>query len=304
MSDNRQLPISDYDCFARLYDLEHAGFDADLALYRHFARRCGDPVLDVGCGTGRVALALARAGSRVVGIDTSQAMLDIAHARVREAGLSRRVDLLYRDVCELELESRFALAVFALNGFLHLLTVQAQRAALRNIARALLPGGVLIVDLPNPHTVFSPDHDGTSLLRSHFALPEGGEAWCFVNAQTDLVAQIQHLTLTYDEMAAEGTLFELPDQADGPPDAGAPAPGVSSAAALSGMSLDEVLGLDVPGLVRRTRVELDVRFVYRDGMIDLLKQAGLQVDDVYGSYDLDPYRRDSHIMLFVAYRPF
>ncbi|MBN1583075.1 MAG: methyltransferase domain-containing protein [Anaerolineae bacterium] len=298
MSDKTHNPNSDYDRFARLYDLEHAQFAADLLLYQNFARRCDGPVLDVGCGSGRVTLPLARAGSDVVGIDSSLAMLDIARARVHEAGLSDHIQLLRQDVCTLDLENQFALVVFSLNGFLHLLTAQAQRAALHNMARALLPGGILIVDVPNPHTVFTTRQDGKDILRSHFSLPQGGKAFCFVNARTDLAAQIQHITLTYDQVADEGKSF------DPSPDGsalGTPAFGTSEPNAMT--PAQGIQDLAAAGLARRTRIDLDVRFVYRDEMVGLIEQAGLQVDAVYGSYDLDPYEAGSHVMLFVAYRP-
>jgi ubiquinone/menaquinone biosynthesis C-methylase UbiE len=267
--------MSDYDRFARLYDLEHAEFDADLLLYQNLAQRCGSPVLDVGCGSGRVALALAKSGLDVTGIDNSPAMLDIARVRLREDELPGQIHLVEQDVCDLEWESRFPVAVFALNGFLHLLTPTAQRAALQNLYRALLPGGVLIVDVPNPRTVFTARQDGKAILRSHFHLPEGGEAWCFVNAQTDLAAQIQHLTLTYDELFSSGQETEMEDWPGEPKQ----------------------------DLFRRTVIAIDVRFVYCREMTGLLEQAGFRVDGVYGSYDLDPYQDSSHVMLFVAYRP-
>ena len=85
-----------YDSLARLYDLEHRNFGVDLLLYQNFGRRCGGPVLDVGCGSGRVTLAVARTGLDVVGVDNSVAMLDLAYARVREEGLLRVEGKEYR----------------------------------------------------------------------------------------------------------------------------------------------------------------------------------------------------------------
>ncbi len=59
-----------------LYDLEHAGFDDDIELYLRLAEVVGDPILELGCGTGRVLAPLAKAGFRVTGIDVSRPMLD------------------------------------------------------------------------------------------------------------------------------------------------------------------------------------------------------------------------------------
>ncbi len=198
--------MSEYDQFALLYDWEHAPFNDDLLMYRNFAQRCDGAVLDVGCGAGRVTLALAQAGLPTLGIDTSNEMLRLAqaHAAARQIGHLARFER--RDVRRLDLESEFALAVFALNGFLHLLTPADQRTALRAIRRALLPGGLLIIDTPNPHTVFVPDRDGQWMLRSRFRSSDGQDIECLVNTQTDLAEQMQQLELRYDQMTAGSSL--------------------------------------------------------------------------------------------------
>lgn len=262
--------MSDYDHFAQFYHWEHRDFADDLVLYRNFAQRCVEadcdvPVLDVGCGSGRVTLALAADGIAVTGIDNSPAMLALARAQAAELGLSERVRWVEQDVIDLALDEQFAMALFTLNGFLHLTTVEAQRAALRNLYGALLPGGFLLIDVPNPHTVFTPAQDGQMILRSQFASPEGAEIWCFQNVQTDLATQTQRLTLIYDRVLS--------------PQAARPAQ------------------------IERTLAQTEVRFVYRYEMEHLLATAGFVVDEVYGSYDLDPYEADSHQMLFVAYKP-
>ena len=63
-----------------LYDLEHAGFSDDVELYLRLAEVVGDPILELGCGTGRVLAPLAAAGHRITGIDRSRPMLDRARA--------------------------------------------------------------------------------------------------------------------------------------------------------------------------------------------------------------------------------
>jgi SAM-dependent methyltransferase len=260
--------VTDYDLFSRLYDLEHRDFQDDLELYRNFAARCGTtagrtPVLELGCGTGRVALALAQAGFDVVGVDESAAMLALARAHVLEAslaetGLEQRICLEQADVRAIEWVDRFALAIYPLNGFLHLTTVSEQLSALRKIHRALLPGGFLIVDLPNPHAVLAPDADGQLYVRRHFQSEQGDPITSLVSTRTDLANQVQDMTLFYDEVGADGAL-------------------------------------------RRTAVELELRYVYHYEMAGLLREAGFELDAVHGSYELDPYESDSPIMLFVAH---
>ena len=251
--------MSNYDLFAHLYHLEHGDLQEDIELYRNFATRCDGPVLELGCGTGRVSVALAQGGFHVTGVDNSAAMLALAQTHVADSGSSERVRLEKADVRSLALESHFALAIYPLNGFLHLLADEDQLAALQGAYRALLPGGFLVVDLPNPHAVFAPATDGQLMLRRRFPSPDGTMISSFTTTQTDLASQVQHLVLLYDQVNDHGVVY-------------------------------------------RTTVEIDLRFVYRHEMAGLLRQAGFKVDAVYGTYDLDPYEADSPIMLFVAYR--
>jgi SAM-dependent methyltransferase len=76
----------DYDRFAPFYDLEFAGFDDDLPLYRAFAEHSGGPILELGCGTGRLIVPLAEDGYDITGVDLSPAMLALARVAVGRAG--------------------------------------------------------------------------------------------------------------------------------------------------------------------------------------------------------------------------
>jgi SAM-dependent methyltransferase len=250
--------VTEYDLFSRLYDLEHRDLKEDVELYHNFAARCDGKVLELGCGTGRVSLALAKAGFDVTGVDNSAAMLSLAQAHAADAGLQDRVHLEQLDVRNLDYENRFTLAIYPLNGFLHLTTTADQLSALSRIHRALLPGGFLLVDLPNPHTVFAPGIDGQLIVRRHFQSELGRPITSTISTQTDLANQVQRLTLFYDEVGQDGAM-------------------------------------------RRTAVEMDLRFAYRYEMAQLLRQVGFDVDAIYGSYDLEPYESDSPIMLFVAH---
>ena len=78
---------TDFDRFAPFYDLEFGAFADDLPLYRGFAARGAGPVLELGCGTGRALLPLARDGFAVTGVDLSPAMLALARRKIDQAGL-------------------------------------------------------------------------------------------------------------------------------------------------------------------------------------------------------------------------
>lgn len=200
--------MSDYDLFAEHYDLEFAGFLDDLALYAGFAERTGGPLLELGCGTGRLLLPLATAGYRITGVDLSPAMLARARARTSAAGLTERVTLVQEDMRSLARlgETRFRLAFCAINSFLHLPDEAAQRAALTAVGRRLDPGGLLILDVFHPHPDLLADYDGRLVHEAAFVDAEGGRVDKLASRTLDAAMQTVHTVFLYDRLAADGTL--------------------------------------------------------------------------------------------------
>jgi SAM-dependent methyltransferase len=129
-----------------LYDAEYGGIDDDGLYFLDLAKNCGPRVLDLGCGTGRLAIPLCRAGKKVTGLDAMPSMLD--HARRKAAGLPIRwVDGDFRDY---DLGEAYDLAISCAHAFQGLLTEDDQRHYLGCAARHLVPGGVLAFDTRNP----------------------------------------------------------------------------------------------------------------------------------------------------------
>lgn len=197
-----------YAALVRTYDAETGEMRDDLAAYQSLARRFGAPVLDVGCGTGRVAFDLAAEGLQVVGVDTSAPMLERARARgAEEPANSARIRWLEADITTLALEERFGLAIFAYNGFMHLLEQPVQQTALAHIAAHLRPGGALAIDLPNPVEMFRVDDTPGLVLERIFDDPETGERVMQQSlASVDRATQIMSVTWVYDRIAADGVV--------------------------------------------------------------------------------------------------
>jgi ubiquinone/menaquinone biosynthesis C-methylase UbiE len=144
-----------WDDYAPYYDWENAQTVGrrDIAFWQRIASKVDGPVLELGCGTGRVALPVAKTGARVVGIDRSESMLARARTRVRRARLGSRLQLIRGDIRHLPFPNRSFSLVMAPYGILQSLLDEALLAAtLKDVCRVLSRDGVfgleLVADLP------------------------------------------------------------------------------------------------------------------------------------------------------------
>lgn len=256
----RTPPGDPYAGYAALYDLEHASYDEDLAFYANLARTCELPVLELGAGTGRVALHLARAGFRVTGIDSSPEMLAIAKAKV-EPGLRRRLRFVEADMRDFRLKERFDLVICAYGTFQHLHSTEEQRSCLRAVARHLAPGGLFAVAVRPVTSVRWDDADST--VRLH---------WAYRDEKT-------------------GEWFSRWTFSEGRP----------ATQTVRHVHVVDRVGVD--GSVRRAVVEHVLRYTGRYELEALLEDAGLQLDALYGDYDLAPYDDASDLLIAVARKP-
>jgi SAM-dependent methyltransferase len=148
----------------------------DVTFYCHAASTYGDPVLELGCGTGRITLAIAEAGYRIVGLDISEKMLDRATAKLHALrGAAReRVHLLQGDMTRFDFGEKFRSIIIPFRPFQHLLEVEEQIRCLQCIRQHLAPNGRLIVDFfqTDPERMHDPKFQRESLL-IEYDLPDG-----------------------------------------------------------------------------------------------------------------------------------
>jgi SAM-dependent methyltransferase len=142
--------VSLYDSIARLYDPWSVSVTEDVGFYVDLALRAGSPVVELGVGTGRIAVPTAAAGVRVIGVDSSRGMLEVCAEAAATAGVSHLLDLRVGDLLDPPVEERVRLVTCPFRAFLHLQTDDERLRAL-GAARALLePDGRLAFDVFRP----------------------------------------------------------------------------------------------------------------------------------------------------------
>jgi SAM-dependent methyltransferase len=149
----------------------------DVAFFVDAAVVARGPILEIGCGTGRVLIPTARAGVDVVGIDSSAGMLAVCRERLglEAEAVQSRVHLVRADMRDFALERSFALITVPFRPFQHLLTVEDQLSCLRTIRRHLVDDGMLILDLFNPSldALATTPIDQESPSEPEFSTPDG-----------------------------------------------------------------------------------------------------------------------------------
>ena len=270
---------------AALYDYEYRRRRADVSFYRELARRRGaTEILELGAGTGRVTIPLARDGRAVLALDQSPAMLARLEARVRRLppAAAARITPVTGDLRSFAVGARFPLAIAAFNVLEHLYTRGEVTACLQRIAAHLAPGGAFAFDVQLPDLGWLLRDSSKRWARTRFTDPTTGRAMFYsTNHDYDPISQIALIRLYYDP-------------ADEP--AGAPAP---------------------PGGRRRRAppthsvgarvVKLSQRKFFPAELEALVAHAGFRVVERYGDFSFRPLdaTADSQVLVCepVAKRP-
>jgi SAM-dependent methyltransferase len=246
------VDLDEYGASAEFYDCVPPYSDRpDIAFWTAFAAESGGPVLEIGCGTGRVLIPTARAGIEIVGLDLSPAMLAICRRRLAEeaADVQRRVTLVEADMRDFQLGRQFALATMPFRPFQHLIAVEDQIACLEAIHRHLAPGGRLVLDLFNPSLPFLVDDSRLEEYgdEPEFVMPDGRRVVRrFRTVRRDWLAQVQDVDLTY--------YVTHPD-----------------------------------GRQERRVHSFPMRYLFRYEAEHLLVRCGFRIEALYADYDRSPY---------------
>ncbi|TGU45231.1 class I SAM-dependent methyltransferase [bacterium M00.F.Ca.ET.152.01.1.1] len=179
----------------------------DIDFYAGIAREASGNVLELACGTGRVALPLAELGFNVTGVDLSEGLLSIAERKA--AGLpiaaQQRLRFVQQDMRDLELGELFEVVLVPFHSFQYLLTSDLQIRALEAIHRHIRPGGRLVLDLVDSHIDILSEKLVPPRSRTAIDEPSGRRfVRRLLNTHYDLFAQIQRDVWRFSEVGDKG----------------------------------------------------------------------------------------------------
>jgi SAM-dependent methyltransferase len=242
----------DYDFIAELYDHVTAYNERrDVEFFVDEAIASGGPVLEIGCGTGRVLIPTARAGIEITGLDLSEQMLERCRAKLNEEGedVRARATIEHGDMRDFDVGGGFRLATIPFRPFQHLTTVVDQMACLRSIHSALGADGRLILDIFNPSLqALTADNIGVEVDEDiEFLMPDGSRvrrSYCI--RERDHFKQVSRSELIYDVTRTDGT-------------------------------------------TERFVHAFWMRHLYRFEAEHLLARCGFEVENIYADYDRSPY---------------
>lgn len=155
----------------------------------------GGPVVELGVGTGRIAIPIAMAGVDVIGVDSSAEMLAVCEERARQAEVDSRLDLRLGDLRRPPVDERVALVMCPFRAYLHLHDDADRLAALRSGRELLRPGGRLVFD------VFTPSREDIEATHGRWIEREPG-----IDERADWDLAAQSLTLSVRGSGGESTM--------------------------------------------------------------------------------------------------
>ncbi len=268
-------PREDLDRFAAFYDLEYNDYDEDVAFYLNYASIYADhiynahpakiqnpksQILELGCGTGRLLLPLAQEGGAVVGVDASPAMLALARERLAAAEASDYT-LLTAEMSSVKLPANYrANLIIIARNTFQYLTTMEAQVATLRRVRPHLAAGGRLI-VALPGPTIWPDQ--AARLDNNLYL-QGSFAAPFGSTVQ------KWLTSTYDPISQVEDVTFIYDE------------------------------IRSDGSLRRTLAPLTLRYTFRFEMEHLLAACGYRLEQLYGSYELDPLTATSTHMIFVA----
>lgn len=248
------------DTLAQYYDLSYP-LTRDIDFFLEMAERFGDPILELGCGTGRLLLPLAEAGYKITGLDISSGMLNILKEKLatKSAEEVKRASLVHGDFQDYSLDEEFRFIFIAFNTFYHSLTLEDQESTLRSAHKHLQDEGRLCIAVFNPNLDYITSTKQGALTHDFtYHDEERGLTLSRFSVSTfQPFKQLLDVDFIYDVIEG-GNKFE------------------------------------------RHLVHFQLRYLFYNELHILLKNCGFVVEEEYGDYDKSPLAEGCPQLIFVA----
>jgi SAM-dependent methyltransferase len=184
-----------------LYHAHHLSYSEDLPFWLTLSERMGGPILELGCGTGRVLVPLVEAGDQAFGLDRDAGMLNFLRQHL-PIELRTRIHLFQADLTAFHLAARFPLILLPCNTY-STLDVSDRAAALRCVKDHLAPGGLFVFSVPNPAILAELEGESDPELETHFHHPQSGNP-VQVSSAWEYDGRGYHLRWLYDHLLPDG----------------------------------------------------------------------------------------------------
>ena len=195
---NKPITFDPYSILVDFYDHWAEPQRDDIPFYVKRATAAKGPVVELGAGTGRIAIPIARAGQDVIGVDISGAMLTEAARQASAEGVADRIALVEADMRVFVADPPVELVIIPFRGFLHTLTVEDQLSALASIRRSLVSGGRLVLNIFVPDPEVQVAQNGRKIAHGEFVDERGRRCEMWGLPEYDVTSQLLHLRVGLD----------------------------------------------------------------------------------------------------------
>lgn len=251
----------DYERWAERYDIFYeAAPEGELDFYLNAIDRVSGSVLELGVGTGRIAIPAAVMGHHVTGVDMSRPMLNRARQKLAHAPLTGSLELVEADISELDLPKRdFDLVIIPAHTLALVTDAQRQFEVIKRCRMHMAPDATLIFNLFNPSDDLINDDPGERFLLGVVEDEENDVRHILSGVNDfDVANQINHCVQTIETFDRDGDLLDSED------------------------------------------LPVVFRYLHHEQVLDLISRAGLRADEVYGDFDGSPLSQDSEEMIYIC----
>ncbi len=199
----------EYNALAEIYDLWASADPACKATHDYYLHLCGEStgvIVELGIGTGRIAVDVAKRGKDIIGVDISVPMLEQCRLRAMKEGVLDRIKLIQGDIRTFKLHQKANLIIFPFRSIGHFLSLESKKQALQNIYSQLAPRGQFVFDHYVFYEPWAKNHDGISRLMYHSQIPNEGSLYIWDTYQYKYSLQQMDCTITIERTDKNGVV--------------------------------------------------------------------------------------------------